>query len=153
MTPVPSGATPTAGPPFPTPEAAQEAFYAAFAATDLAAMAEVWGEDNESLCIHPGGGPLQGKAAVMQSWMEIFSAAQPPSIEVEPVVGMTSGDLAVRVLVELIRPNGSPAEDASRVLATNVFRFRDGSWRLVEHHASLPLRAQPTAGDPDYRVH
>jgi ketosteroid isomerase-like protein len=107
---------------FPTPEAAQDAFYAAFAATDLGAMAEVWGED--SLCIHPGGGPLKDKAAVMQSWMEIFSAAQPPSIEVEPVVGMTSGDLAVRVLVELIRPNGRPTEAASRVWRP----MSSGSW-------------------------
>jgi ketosteroid isomerase-like protein len=150
----PSGvAAATPRPPFPTPEAAQDAFYAAFAATDLAAMAEVWGEESESLCIHPGGGPLKGKAAVMQSWMEIFSAAQPPSIEVEPVTGMTSGDLAVRVLVELIRPNGHPAEAASRVLATNVFRFREGSWYLVEHHASLPLRVRPHADDPGQRLH
>ncbi len=153
MTQPPSGVIVTTGPPFPTPEAAQDAFYAAFAATDLVAMAEIWEEDTETLCIHPGGGPLKGKAAVMQSWMEIFSAAQPPSIEVEPVTSMTSGDLAVRVLVELIRPNGRPAEAPSRVLATNVFRFREGSWRLVEHHASLPLRVRPQQGDPDQRVH
>jgi uncharacterized protein (TIGR02246 family) len=152
MTRPPSGPT-VQGPPFLTPEAAQDAFYAAFAATDLAAMAEVWGEETESLCIHPGGGPLKGKAAVMESWVEIFSAAQPPSVEVEPLTGMTSGDLAVRVLVELIRPNGRPAEAASRVLATNVFQRRDGSWRLIEHHASLSLRVRPEAGDPDHRVH
>lgn len=153
MTQPPPRTSPSPRPPFLTPEAAEEAFYAAFAATDLAAMAEVWGEAPETLCIHPGGGPLQGKAAVMQSWMEIFSAAQPPTIEVEPVASMKSGDLAVRVLLESIRPNASPAEAVNRVLATNVYWFQDGSWRLVEHHASLPLRVRPQAGDPDHRLH
>lgn len=149
----PAGATPGPRAPFATPDAAEEAFYAAFAATDLAAMAEVWGEDPESLCIHPGGGLLRGTAAIMQSWTEIFAGAQPPSIEVEPVASLRSGELAVRVLVELIRPNGRPTEAASRVLATNVFRFRDGSWRLVEHHASLPLRVGRPPGEPDHRLH
>jgi ketosteroid isomerase-like protein len=142
-----------AGPPFATPEAAQEAFYAAFAATDFAAMAKVWRDDPDTLCIHPGGGLLKGTTAVMQSWMEIFSAAQPPTIDIEPVTGMTSGDLAVRVLVELIRPNGQLSESATRVLATNVFRFMDGSWLLVEHHASLPLRVGPQPDQPDHRLH
>ena len=153
MTQPPSGTTPGPSPPFATPEAAEDAFYAAFAATDLAAMAEVWGENPECLCIHPGGGLLKGTAAVMQSWMEIFGGAHPPTIEVELATSMTSGDLAVRVLVELIRPNGQPAEAASRVLATNVLRFRDGSWWLVEHHASLPLRVEPKPGDRDQRPH
>jgi ketosteroid isomerase-like protein len=142
-----------AGPPFATPEAAQEAFYAAFAATDFAAMTKVWRDDPDTLCIHPGGGLLKGTTAVMQSWMEIFSAAQPPTIDIEPVTGMTSGDLAVRVLVELIRPNGQASGSATRVLATNVFRFLDGSWLLVEHHASLPLRVGAQPDQPDHRLH
>jgi ketosteroid isomerase-like protein len=143
---------PVAAPPFVTPEAAQDAFYAAFAATDLDAMALVWGDDPDTLCIHPGGGLLRGKAAVMSSWMEIFAGAEPPSIAVEPVVARDSGDLAIRVLTESIRPNGRPAEAASRVLATNVFRLLGGSWHLVQHHASLPLRIHP-ATTPDHRVH
>lgn len=151
----PPAANKPPGPPFATPEAAQEAFYAAFAATDFAAMSEVWRDDPDALCIHPGGGLLKGTTTVMQSWLEIFSAAQPPTIDIEPVTGMTSGDLAVRVLVELIRPNGQPSESATRVLATNVFRFQDGSWLLVGHHASLPLRIgpQPQPDHPDHRLH
>jgi ketosteroid isomerase-like protein len=149
----PPAAAPGPRPPFPTPEAAEEAFYAAFAALDLEGMAEIWEDGPQTLCVHPGGGMLLGKAAVIQSWMEIFAGAQPPTIEVELVSSMTSGDLAVRVQAELIRPNGRPTEEASRVLATNVLRFRDGSWRLVEHHASLPLRVRPQQDDPDHRLH
>jgi len=151
--PPPAAKTLAGRAPFATPEEAQEAFYAAFAATDLEAMAEVWGDASDSLCIHPGGGLLLGTTAIMQSWMEIFSAAEPPSVAVEPVTSMTSGDLAVRVVVELIRPNGRPREAPSRVLATNVFRCRNDSWHLVGHHASLPLRVRAQGSDPDARLH
>jgi uncharacterized protein (TIGR02246 family) len=140
-------------PPFATPEAAEAAFYAAFAATDLKTMAGVWDDGDDTLCIHPGGGLLQGRAAVMQSWMEIFSGARPPTIEVETVTTLVSGDIAVHVRAESIRPNGQPAEQASRILATNVFRRRDGSWRLVAHQASLPLRVRSAQGALDHRVH
>jgi len=140
-------------PPFATPDAAEAAFYAAFAATDLGIMAGVWDDGEDTLCIHPGGGLLQGRAAVMQSWMEIFSGARPPTIEVEPVTTLVSGDLAVHVRTESIRPNGQPAEQASRVLATNVFRRRGGSWYLVVHQASLPLRVRPARGTGDHRIH
>lgn len=151
--PPPPARTDAPQPPFATPEEAQDAYYAAFSATDVAAMAEVWGDDADTLCIHPGGGLLKGKEAVMQSWMEIFAGAQPPSIEVEPVATRDSGDLAIRVLVESIRPNGRPTESVSKVLATNVFRLEDGSWRLVQHHASLPLRVAPSASTAKHRVH
>lgn len=140
-------------PPFATPDAAEAAFYAAFAATDLGIMAGVWDDGEDTLCIHPGGGLLQGRAAVMQSWMEIFSGAHPPTIEVEAVTTLVSGDLAVHVRTESIRPNGQRAEQASRVLATNVFRRRGGSWYLVVHQASLPLRVRPARGTGDHRIH
>ncbi|HSQ08608.1 MAG TPA: nuclear transport factor 2 family protein, partial [Chromatiaceae bacterium] len=94
-----------------------------------------------------------GRAAVMQSWMEIFSGARPPTIEVEPVTTLVSGDVAVHVRTESIRPNGQPEEQASRVLATNVFRRRGGSWYLVVHQASLPLRVRPARGAGDHQIH
>jgi ketosteroid isomerase-like protein len=143
---------PEDAPPFATPEAAQDAFYAAFDATNLDAMSLVWGDGPDILCIHPGGGLLMGKAAVIRSWQEIFAGAEPPSITIEPLAAMGSGDLAIRVLTESIRPNGRAAETATRVLATNVFQLQEGSWQLVQHHASLPLRID-TAATPDHRVH
>lgn len=149
--------TSTAGssqrPRYVTAEAAEAAFYAAFSAMDLEAMAGVWDEGDDTLCIHPGGGLLRGLAAVLQSWREIFSGARPPTVEVQPVTTLVGGDVAVHVRTELIRPNGQPAEKASRVLAINVFRRREGSWRLVTHQASLPLRDPPPQDDPNRRLH
>jgi len=135
---------------FATPAAAEAAFYAAFAAVDREAMDAVWAQGDHALCIHPGGGLRRGRQAVMQSWMEIFSGASPPSIQHRLIASFETQGLTVHLVEELIRPHGAPAEAATRVLATNVFIREGGSWRLVGHHASLPL-VPPRGGGPDER--
>jgi hypothetical protein len=47
---------------FPTPEAAESAFYAAFEARSLDAMMAVWAGDDSIACIHPLAAPLNGHA-------------------------------------------------------------------------------------------
>lgn len=133
---------------FDTPEAAEAAFYEAFSRIDADLMTAVWGDGDTTLCIHPGGGLLRGKAAVMQSWREIFSGSEPPLIEHRFIDGFATDGLTVRLVEERIRPRNKPPEAANRVLATNVYKRESGSWRLVEHHASLPLvdRGSDAAG-------
>lgn len=126
-------------PRFATPAAVEAAFYAAFAATDLDAMEAVWAPGLHTLCIHPGGPLLRGKPAVIQSWMEIFSGAEPPVVEHDLIESFEGKDLCVRLVEERIRPRGRPPEDANLVLATNVYVLDAHGWHLGEHHASLPL--------------
>ena len=140
-------------PAFSSPEAVEAAFYEAFSKVDLELMAVVWSDGNRALCIHPGRGLHRGKAAVMQSWMEIFSGSAPPSIEYRFIEGFAAGNLAVRLVEEKIRPQGRPPEAASRVLATNVYLRDSISWRLVEHHASLPLIGRETVSDHERQLH
>ena len=47
-------------------EQAEAAFYRAFEKADLGAMMAVWAEDEEILCIHPGGQRLIGMDAVRE---------------------------------------------------------------------------------------
>jgi ketosteroid isomerase-like protein len=138
---------------FNTPEEAEAAFYEAFRSIDLERMAAVWSDGDKVLCIHPGSGLLRGRQAVMQSWMEIFSGSEPPIVEFRVVDEFTTGDLAVRLVEERIRPRGKPASAANRVLATNVYLREGGSWRLVDHHASLPLVNREEPGGDDRRLH
>jgi ketosteroid isomerase-like protein len=138
---------------FDTPEAAEAAFYQAFAAIDLDLMATVWADDDKILCIHPGRGILQGRSAVMRSWMEIFAGSVPPLIEYRLINGFGTEDLAVHLVEERIRPRGKPPEAANRVLATNVYLSGGGSWRLAEHHASLPLMDWGNATGDERQLH
>jgi ketosteroid isomerase-like protein len=121
------------------PRHAEAAFYAAFGRRDLAAMTAIWSDSPQALCIHPGGPPLHGPEAILQSWTEILGNAAPPEVRYRELQQLLSGDLAIHIVEELIRPAGS-SDAATRVIATNVYqRAADDGWRLLVHHASLPL--------------
>lgn len=130
---------------FPSPDAAEQAFYRAFARLDVAAMHDVWSADDPVCCVHPGGPLLQGREAVLQSWAEILAGAQAPRLEWERLSAVTGGDLAVHVTAEDIESGDRAAARSARVVATNVFRRGPAGWVLVQHHASLPVMRQTRA--------
>ena len=123
---------------FGSPADAERAFYHAFTACDPAAMGQVWGQE-DVLCVHPGSALLRGRAAVLQSWAQIFSGASKPTIRIQTIKRLRQGELAIHVVEEHITPRDSSDASPSLILATNVFRLIDGAWYLVAHHASLPL--------------
>jgi ketosteroid isomerase-like protein len=130
---------------FASADAAEAAFYQAFAALDPVAMRQVWSADPAVSCVHPGGPLLQGLAVVLQSWTEIFAGSHPPRLRWERLSTLESGDLAVHVTAEHIESGDPAAGRGARVVATNVFRRGDAGWLLVQHHASLPIVRQTRA--------
>ena len=138
---------------FDTPAEAEAAFYKAFTNTDIERMAGVWADGIRILCIHPGGDLLRGKTAVIRSWMEVFANSDPPVIEYRLVGNFEAEGLAVHLVEELIRPRGKRTETPTRVMATNVFIREGQSWKLAEHHASLPLITREEANREPSRLH
>jgi len=124
-------------PGFSSPEAAEAAFYAAFANCNVQAMDMVWA-NAEVVCIHPGSMALLGREAVMRSWINILSQAEPPNLHIELVSRTESDGLAIHVVEEHITPQTGSPEPTSVVLATNIYRLETSGWRLLEHHASTP---------------
>ena len=124
--------------PFKSPEAAETAFYAAFAATDLALMASVWLHADNARCVHPGGDLLEGYAVILQSWHSILAAVEAPTIRFRLIDRLESDGLSVHLVEERIGPAGEDSE-LTRVLATNTYLHTDCGWRMVIHHATLPL--------------
>ena len=43
---------------------------------DLEAMMEVWAEDEEIVCVHPGGPRIAGFEQVRESWAKILASGQ-----------------------------------------------------------------------------
>ncbi len=121
-----------------SPQICEAAFYRALRDLDLNLMRRVWSESPEVYCIHPGGQLLNGFQDVESSWIEIFSSADPPMIEEKLLHYRSGGDLAVHLVEEWIRPAGSQAR-ATKVLATNMYIREQTGWRMLCHHASLPL--------------
>ncbi|MEW6414807.1 MAG: nuclear transport factor 2 family protein [Pseudomonadota bacterium] len=128
--------------PYPTPEAAEAAFYAAFEARSLDAMMDVWAHDEHIACLHPLAAPLNGRLAVAAGWKSLFEAAGQFRMQVELAHEIRSADQVIRIVREYLTI-GQETEPRPPILATNVFR-RDGEgWRMVLHHAS-PLQVGGT---------
>jgi ketosteroid isomerase-like protein len=120
---------------FPTPQEAEQAFYAAFESYDLRAMMGVWADREFIECIHPMGDRIQGPAAIADSWRRIFESTHRIKLELSNVHRTQDALLAVHVVHEHLSIPGRN-EQYPPVIATNVYQLLDGGWQMVLHHAS-----------------
>lgn len=116
--------------------AANARFYEAFEAADLDAMSAAWEHATDVLCTHPGWPTLRGWAQVSSSWFAIFRNPQRLQVILTSPSVTVVGD-AAWVAVDENLLDGGPGQTVS---ALNVFRRRDGRWRVVAHHGSPVLR-------------
>jgi ketosteroid isomerase-like protein len=123
---------------FPTPQDAETAFYEALERADLEAMMEVWSEDDDVSCIHPGGPRLTGYEQVREHWARIFKSGQRLQVHLTDQVIVTGIMFSVHSMHEniLVRGEGGIAGARSVVVATNVFLRASSGWRMVLHHGS-----------------
>lgn len=135
-------------PSFPTAQDAENAFYEALEHADLDAMMAVWADDEEIVCVHPGGPRLAGHEQVRESWRKIFSGGGGVRIHVTQQVTMQAMMVAVHSVHENV-PNPAGQRAATAVVATNVYLRTAAGWRMLVHHAS-PAPAQ-TDTRPDTR--
>jgi ketosteroid isomerase-like protein len=139
--------------PYPTPEAAESAFYDAFEARSLDAMMAVWADADSIACIHPLAAPLNGRAAVAAGWRSMFEAAGQFRVQTEPVQGMREAAQGIRIVREYLII-GHEAEPRPPILATNVYRKEADGWRMVLHHASpLQVGGTPPTRTPPVVLH
>lgn len=133
---------------FSTAAEAERAFYDAFSKLDIDAMQHVWADSPDASCIHPGGGLVQGVEGVIDSWRSIFRDTSPPRVDYRIVQASADSRLAVHTVEEHV--SSSDGQRHAVVLATNIYVNRDGSWRMLAHHASLPLvEREPTPPTPE----
>jgi ketosteroid isomerase-like protein len=125
-----------------TPEQAEGSFYRAFERADLSAMMAVWAEDEEVVCVHPGGERLVGFDAVRGSWRQLFSHGPRLRFQLGDLRVHTVRPMSIHNLYESITVNGE-AGPAHLTLTTNVYLLTPQGWRMLVHHASpLPAGAR-----------
>lgn len=122
------------------------AFYQAFEAKDVDAMMAAWAEDEDIVCVHPGGPRLVGYDAVRASWERIFAGEGRVSFRIEQIVTIETVGLAMQSAIENIHAGEASAQASA--LATNVFMRTPSGWRMVCHHASAapPMPAPEKKG-------
>ena len=128
---------------FPTPQDAEAAFYEALETCDLEAMMEVWAEDEEIVCVHPGGPRLAGFEQVRGSWAQILGSRQRLKVQLSNQVVLSGMMLAIHSAYENITVEGESRPRAA-VAATNVYLRTGKGWRMILHHGS-PTPPEPRA--------
>ena len=120
-------------------EDANNAFYRAFEALDLAAMDDVWAHAAHVRCVHPGWPLLLGWEAVRASWQAIFANTEEMRFTLTDVHATTVGDFAWVTCTENILSETDGRVGVTSILATNLFERDGAAWRMVHHHASHVL--------------
>jgi len=120
---------------FTSPQEVETAFYEALERGDLDAMMTVWSEDDEIVCVHPGGPRLAGYALVREGWNRIFGGGTRLKVQLLALSTVHGPFAAVHSVIEQIAVVGQK-HLAAPVVATNVYVRGALGWRMIVHHAS-----------------
>jgi uncharacterized protein (TIGR02246 family) len=121
-------------------------FYEALREADIDKLMAVWSDDDDIVCVHPGGPRVIGARAIRASFEAIFKRGGIP-VHSGSVRRMVSLDSAVHNLVETVTIESTEGAQQGFVVATNVYTKTTQGWRMVAHHASPGSAQEP--GEPD----
>jgi ketosteroid isomerase-like protein len=113
----------------------EAAFYEALQKADIDKLMACWADEDDIVCVHPGGPRVIGAVAIRATFEAMFSngsiRAWPERVRKTESLGSCVHNLLERVEV-------ATAEGARNawVIATNVYLKTAQGWRLVAHHAS-----------------
>lgn len=129
-------------PPVNSPEDIEQAFYEAMRAADIERLMACWADEEEVICIHPGGPRLLGHAAIRAAFEAVLANGS-VKVQVEKVRRMDAGACSVHSVIERVEVMGNGGPQVAWVVATNVFEKTVHGWRLLAHHASPGTRTEP----------
>jgi len=136
-----------------TPDDVEAQFYEALRDADIHKLMAVWSDDDDIVCVHPGGPRVVGTAAIRASFEAIFERGGIP-VHPDQVRRTRSLDAAVHNLVEVVSIAGAEGTQQAYVVATNVYLKTTLGWRLVAHHASPGSATAPRDhSDPPTTLH
>ena len=113
----------------------ESVFYEAMQHGDVDKLMACWADEDNIVCVHPGGARLVGAGAIRAAFEAMFANG---GIQVEPhsvrkIESLNSVVHHVRERIQILSEDG-PRE--AHVIATNVYHQTPQGWRMVVHHAS-----------------
>lgn len=113
----------------------EAAFYQALRNGDIDKLMACWGDEDEIVCVHPGGGRLVGPVAIRSAFDSMFSngSIRAEVVRVRKLDTLSASVRSVLERIEVLTPEG-PRH--AYVIATNVYHQTAQGWRMVAHHAS-----------------
>ena len=120
----------------------EAAFYDALQHADIERLMACWADEDDIVCVHPGGPRLVGHAAVRAAFEAMFANG---SVQAQPekVRRPDAGGCSVHSWVERVTVMTDDGMQHAWVVATNVYAKTPQGWRMVAHHASPGSRTEP----------
>lgn len=118
-----------------SPDDIEQQFYEALQAADIQKLMSVWSDDDDIVCVLPGGPRVVGARAIRSSFEAVFANGGVP-VQLERVRRLVHGGAAVHHLLVRVDVNTDEGTQTAWVIVTNVYLKTDQGWRLVAHHAS-----------------
>ena len=120
--------------------AASAKFYAALNKMvngDSSSMDECWWHEGSVTAMHPIGGRTPGWDGVRESFAGVAHLSTGGQVALKDQVIEVGGDMAYELGLEdgKVTLAGTPMVIDHRV--TNVYRRKDGAWRMVHHHTDI----------------
>lgn len=113
----------------------ESAFYEALQTGDIDKLMACWADEDEIVCIHPGGPRLLGAGTIRAAFDAMFAhgTIQASAEKVHRVEALGCSVHSVLERIEVLTEEG-PRH--AYVIATNVYQKTPQGWRMVAHHAS-----------------
>jgi ketosteroid isomerase-like protein len=127
----------------------EAAFYEALQGGDIDKLMACWADEDDIVCVHPGGPRLVGAGAIRAAFDAMFAngTIRAHAEKVRKVEAMSSSVHSVLERIEVMTEEG-PVH--AYVIATNVYQKTAQGWRMVAHHTSpgTPREMQEISDSP-----
>jgi ketosteroid isomerase-like protein len=136
-----------------TADDTEAAFYDALQNGDIDKLVACWADEDDVVCVHPGGARVVGIAAIRASFEAMFGQGRIRAWP-EHVRRIDALASAVHSLVERIEVMAPDGPREAFAIATNVYHKTAQGWRMVAHHASPGTgRDLPESGGASALLH
>jgi ketosteroid isomerase-like protein len=118
-----------------SPDELEQQFYESLRQGQIETLMALWADEDDTLCVHPGGPRMVGAMAIRASFEALFANGGLP-IRAEQIHRMHTATTAVHSVLEHLEVVGEQGPQSAWVVATNIYVLTAQGWRLLAHHAS-----------------
>ena len=130
----------------------EAAFYEAMRLGDIEKLMACWADEDDIVCVHPGGPRLVGALAIRGGFDAMFSHGTIRA-HIEHVRRVQSLSVSVHSVIERVDVMTSNGPAQAYVVATNIYLKTAQGWRLVAHHASPGTAQEVLTNDSPAVLH
>jgi uncharacterized protein (TIGR02246 family) len=113
----------------------EAAFYEALQNGDIEQLLACWADEDDILCVHPGGMRLLGAGAIRSAFEAMFAVGS-IQVSIQKVRRLEFLGASIHSVLECIEVPTAEGPRHAWVIATNVYQKTPQGWRMVAHHAS-----------------